>query len=387
MSYKSYLDCCKQGQLWASRQGALPDLDPVKLSELYILSGNEDSARGAIENISDHRAKYLQSVKAGKHFDAPSFFAGLGLPPAGTSDWVLPLLRAASSIAGASGNAEELGRYATASPRVSGADAVRALLIVSNAYRNSNDIAQSERVLLEAFQLGASVVPPVPPGLVKKIDLAFARRRQAAFHDMLQAVDFKGCSAFPCSGTLLGLHRDGDFIPSDGDVDIGCLDPDGFERMKVALRSAGRFYVSPGRLGTNINVRHIDGTKIDISLYVPRGERWAKTSHVYEWQFDRFTLGMFATDYGRLPAPEPVESYLSAMYEDWWVPRSGYDSRIDSPNLSYVSREEVVMVLASHFLLSRMTEGEASGRKWLAKLRRLPEDMRSSMGRFVDGLK
>lgn len=383
MNYKDYTKRCLWGKSWARNRDAVPDLCPVKRSEFFILAGHSDSARAAIEGIVDPNAAYLQAVKASRHFEDTSFMEGHGFPPASTSDWTLPALRAACSVAGKDGDGERLERYIASAPRVAGTQAIRALMIVSNAYRNAGNLAASRRVLLEAFQLTPRNVEPPIKKSKSGGDLSFAKARQTAFHDLLQVTNFRQHSIFPCSGTLLGFYRDGDFIPSDGDVDLGCLDPVGFESIKKRLRESGCFYLSPGRLPTNFNAKHANGAKVDISLYVPRGDGWAKTSHVYEWRFEKFHLGELATDYGRLPVPDPVEAYLSAMYEDWWVPRSGYDSRIDSPNLSHVSPEEVAIVMASHLLAAHLTEGLEAAARWRQKFERLPGEMRSDMAKFM----
>lgn len=383
MRYLEYAKLCRQGQSWAGNEVFVPDLNLVKRSEMYILSGNAESARATIADITDPRAAYLQAVKASRHFEDDSFMDGLELPAALTPDWLLPLLRGACSVAGNDGDGERLERYIANAPETVGPDAIKAFAIVSNAYRNANNLGASRRVLLEAFQLTPRVKESGVNVPRAGADLLFARRRQTAFHDLLRVASFHQRSIFPCSGTLLGLYRDKDFIPSDGDVDLGCLDPTGFQALKEDMRKSGRFYLSPGRMGSNFNARHVDGPKLDVSLYVPREQGWAKTSHVYEWRFDKFSLGELATDYGRLPVPDAAEDYLSAMYEDWWVPQSGYDSRIDSPNLVYVSPEEVVIVMANHFLAAYLQGGAAACVSWKRKFERLPGEVRSDMGRFT----
>lgn len=379
-TYQEYLKRCRAAQLSVCRGRGAEAVGTLEASELAILRGDQTTARTTVSALADPREAYLQAVKAFRHFEDPTFLRGTGIPAA-KADWLLPMLRAAGSVAGVRGDADEVERRARVGAG-RGAEAVRAFIIVANAHRNAGNLEASRRVLHEAFALAARVAPQDQPAR-RGPDLLFTRRRQAAFRDLLRVADFRRHSVFPCSGTLLGFYRDQDFIPSDGDVDLGCLDPDGFEAIKAAMRASGCFLLSPGRLPSNFNARHVTGPKFDVSLYVTRGDGWAKTSHVYEWRFARFALGELATDYGRLPAPAPAEEYLGAMYEDWWVPRSGYDSRIDSPNLTHVSPGEVVLVLASHVLGTYLEGGNAACAGWRRKLERLPAAMRKDVAGFL----
>lgn len=386
MTYQEYMRRCRSGQnaivddAWGTRSG------PIERSEHFILRGDLRAARSAIADIQDPCASYFQAIKACRHFEDRSFITD-GDPPPAAGDWALPLLRAACSVASERGDGERIERYAAASSRGRGPEAVRALMIVANAYRNTGDHESSARVLRQAFEFAPRVAPATPPPPKRGAELSFMKRRQSAFRDLVRAVDLKDRSLFPCSGTLLGLYRDQDFIPSDGDVDLGCLDPAGLSALKMDMRTSGRFYLSPGRLESNFNARHVSGVKFDVSLYVTREDGLAKTSHVYEWRFDRFSLADLATDYGRLPIPDATEQYLSAMYGDWWVPRSGYDSRIDSPNLVYVSPEEVALVLASHFLATYLAGGHEACAGWRRKFERLPGDAGVGVESFLEHLR
>lgn len=382
MTYQEYAKLCRVDPSRASTDDPAHVCGPVERSERCILRGDAEGARAAIAELQDPRVAYLQAAKASRHFEDPAFLTGRDAPTA-KGDWLLPVLRAACSVATEAKDGENIERRVEAASGVRGVEAIRAWMIAANAHRNAGSLEASRQLLLKAFELAPRVAGPGVFQPSTGPDLLFMRRRQSAFRDLLRVVNFDQCSLFPCSGTLLGFHRDQDFIPADGDVDLGCLDPAGFEKVKEAMRASGCFYLSPGRLESNFNARHIGGPKFDVSLYVERGEGWAKTSHVYEWRFHRFSLGEMATDYGRLPVPDPADQYLSAMYEDWWVPRSGYDSRIDSPNLTYVSRDEVVVVLASHFLATYLQGGHEACAGWRRKFERLPGDMGVDMSSFL----
>lgn len=389
MKYTSYLGSCRRGRSWARTRSEGDANDPIGYSELHLLKGNPRSALTAITGIRDKRAAYLQAVKAYQHFADSTFLDGReASPPSPSSaDWTLPILRAAGRAARSREDARRLEEhcYAT-SKRLPEARVVSALMVVSHCHRDVGDLASSRRLLARAFQIASSMqIHAAQPSGDKQV--VFSHRRQAAFHDLLRVTDLWQHSLFLCSGTLLGFYRGGDFIPSDGDVDLGTTDPSGFSSLREGLRSSGRFYLSTGRLQSTLKAKHANGTKIDISLYESRGDSWAKTSHVYEWKFERFELGELATDYGRLPVPVPTEDYLCSMYEDWWVPRSGYDSRIHSPNLTHVSPEEVALVLSGHYLTTYLRGGKAACAGWDKKFEGLTSETRRHLTPLIQILR
>ncbi len=384
-----FLSSRKKGQRAARKMHETPQtLDATGMSEYYLLRGDLAQSTFWTKRILSGPARFIQTFNLVRHFDHSATGAEVKMPTQVSWEWVLPVLRSVASMSDSPYELTDLVRFMEDHVPDAKPDAkIKALLVLCNAARNRGGTDMAVGFFDKAVRLASESgirLSDVPADAGSA--LSFMRRRQAAFHDLVGMADFRSYSLFPCSGTMLGLYRDHDFIPSDGDVDIGCLDESGYLAIKALLRSSGCFHVSSGRLPTNFKAKHVLGPTFDVSLYIRKDGGLAKTSHVYEWRFNSFGLMDFVTDYGRLPVPDPAEPYLESMYADWWVPRSGYDSRIDSPNVKFVSRTEATLVLSAHLLTTYMA-GDGRGYKaWKKKLARLPVDMREASSRMLSRL-
>ncbi|WP_460312404.1 LicD family protein [Aliiglaciecola aliphaticivorans] len=115
---------------------------------------------------------------------------------------------------------EQLGHF-LATYRMSQARTVKPLL------RANRDLLPSFYEGVERGGNSASFLPPViytRHGLTipfEHIDSAFLADRMKRFTNFLD--ENLNLQAFPCYGTLLGIHRDGDFLPHDDDIDLAVI--------------------------------------------------------------------------------------------------------------------------------------------------------------------
>lgn len=174
-----------------------------------------------------------------------------------------------------------------------------------------------------------------------------------AFDDMLEMASDLGIKLFADAGTLLGLVRDGTFIPHDYDLDFGIRAVDGGKSL-AALREASwrdwRFEVVRGRSPeTVLQLRHWSGILIDVLMHqmTERGT-WEKRSHVYSWEFADYELEQRVAGDRRFWSPADAKNYLRQMYgPNWRVPDPGFDSRLFAPNLTFPDASEAVCTIVA----------------------------------------
>jgi hypothetical protein len=158
-------------------------------------------------------------------------------------------------------------------------------------------------------------------------------RQKAAFREAAECLDRSGVAWWLSDGAALGCVRDGGFVATDPDIDLGFWQSD--EPAVLAAFDGWQ----PDRKRVDVKmVRY--GVKVDLHGHVRDGDRvWfplANGSLRYTFParlFDRFEP---ATFYGRTVAlPSPSVDYLVAHYGDGWeTPRGGWRWDVDPPCLT-----------------------------------------------------
>lgn len=149
-----------------------------------------------------------------------------------------------------------------------------------------------------------------------------------------------GLKRWVSSGTLLSLHRDGQFKPTDNDIDVGVLNV-GIDRNNIFDRM---FPWAPYREVNHDGVLQQfafvaeRGILFDICFYYPqsdaggdhlmhntRNRRLVKPARLFS------PLQVWDSPVGKIPAPNDLDAYCAMRYGDGWrTPSEGkgiYDDR------------------------------------------------------------
>lgn len=169
-----------------------------------------------------------------------------------------------------------------------------------------------------------------------------------------------GQSPFLMAGTLLGVVRNGDYLPYDYDIDLGLL-PGSDDAATVRSLAADRdFEVEVD--GPRIVVTHTSGARTDIFPHEFREDRFWHLTRVHEWWNTPFELAPIDVHGESLWAPDDTHRYLAESYGDWTRPIAFYDISFDTPNRRYRRTAE-----AMRFLHSRCVIGLRTGDRWLVE--------------------
>ena len=139
----------------------------------------------------------------------------------------------------------------------------------------------------------------------------------------------KGISELPSStkwwisvGTAIGLYRDGDFIPSDTDIDIGVRAKKGQKHINIPSMTLIR---TQEWNGIPIQTAYIDENDciFDIFYYYEDITPGKLTTVCENGTIEKpdFGIKKLPTKYGELPFLDPIEDYLEDRYGDWQTPR------------------------------------------------------------------
>lgn len=144
------------------------------------------------------------------------------------------------------------------------------------------------------------------------------------------------------AGTAIGLYRDGDFIPSDTDIDVGVLAVSGQKHIQINGMRLIRTVEWRNRV---IQTAYIDDSTdciFDIFYYytdlIPN--KLVSVSE-YGWVYHQklfiikplFDILELDTKYGKLPFLNPIDEYLKDRFgENWRIPSSS-KGKYDHANL------------------------------------------------------
>lgn len=178
----------------------------------------------------------------------------------------------------------------------------------------------------------------------------------AALHDLIALFDQAGIRFYVISGTLLGAVREKDFLSHDYDIDIGIhyeeLDA---QKLYDTAKKTGSFvvtakndlvkYTKLADTGVTeyrlldkpilIKLCHRTGLHIDVFTHIKEGDvRW-HGSPIHRWDNKEFELATYQLAGIDVLGPKDYDTYLTENYGDWRVPRTTFNSSIDTPNMEF----------------------------------------------------
>lgn len=167
---------------------------------------------------------------------------------------------------------------------------------------------------------------------------------QQCLSDIKAVLDSHQQTFFLACGTLLGQHRENDFIAHDNDLDLGILYPDFQPGIAAKVMATGKFKRARklGRRKDSLELKffHNNGVRVDVFLYYPSNYPNNKPASDYYYSASFFDLcddkpegfckwgrhirGLKEVSFKGETYKVPVntEEYLTEEYgEDWRTPK------------------------------------------------------------------
>tara|TARA_Y100001934_G_scaffold280302_1_gene386629 strand:- start:743 stop:2188 length:1446 start_codon:yes stop_codon:yes gene_type:complete len=154
-----------------------------------------------------------------------------------------------------------------------------------------------------------------------------------------------GHRMFLVSGTFLGAIRDGRFVRSEYDIDVG------FFANEVDIRDVARVMrdsMNFPNVTFNeylVKATHANGTRVDIFAHFADDGLICHGSDKHRWYNTPFELTEIEFEAGRYQAPKDAERYLLENYGSWREPCAFWDVSFDTPNCAFPQTKQALFML------------------------------------------
>lgn len=218
----------------------------------------------------------------------------------------------------------------------------RQLVLLQEHAADSPEMIKYARYELEKH-LNTAKTTPAKLGV--KFDQHAAARALADLDELFSQL---GHPMFLVSGTFLGAVRNGGFIDSEYDIDVGFFAADiDIAVVAEAMRRSGQYaHVSSNEM--LIKGLHVAGTHVDVFVHFEeRGLIW-HGSNKHRWYNTPFALGKIALLGREYLAPTDADVYLTENYGDWRSPCAFWDTSFDTPNCVFAASKEALLMLVNY---------------------------------------
>ncbi len=170
-----------------------------------------------------------------------------------------------------------------------------------------------------------------------------------AIFDLKRFLDANDIPFVLSFGTLLGIHRDGELLSYDHDIDIGLSWDIPRQKLVNLISQSENFYIPEKELISpkfdwSISVSHkTNGIFIDFNFLKPEGEfldcGFDLLPNPMVWRFSAFKTKLIQYRGNDYAVPENPEQYLIEIYgPNWKIPDPFFDSLVSGHNLTPQSK-------------------------------------------------
>lgn len=158
---------------------------------------------------------------------------------------------------------------------------------------------------------------------------------------------------FLISGTLLGCIREKKFLGHDKDIDIGVWETYSVHDLANILYNSGCFDILPIYSPDILVIRHVNGITIDIFIHHREENDFWHAGGKSKWHNSPFELTSYSFLNDNYMIPSNYDLYLTENYgSDWRIPKTNFDSTLDTPNMEIVYYDEFLVYLYKKIIFS-----------------------------------
>ncbi|MEM9585185.1 MAG: aminotransferase class V-fold PLP-dependent enzyme [Pseudomonadota bacterium] len=179
-----------------------------------------------------------------------------------------------------------------------------------------------------------------------------------ALQQLTALFDGTGHRFFLVSGTLLGAIRDGTFISSDYDLDLGFFDHElSIDDLRKLFIDNPNFAIDErSTTEFKLGLTHSSGLEVEFFLHEIEDDHFVLKTDIHSWYYSKFDLKQSDFLGVTVNIPDDAERYLTENYGNWRTPTAYFDFSFDTPNRVYNDN-----LLGLFYLTDRLCTGLDKG--------------------------